>query len=243
MSETQKFFDLTFNEDRTIALLTLHQHTITIPLVRAIHQVLDQLEATSGPLCLITTCSHPRIFCAGLNFKVFDQAYDDVHNLIAELCRLFARFLELPFPTIAAMNGHTLAGGFMFALSHDLRIMNDDGKYKLGMTEIDLGMTIPSNMMAPLQAKLGPKALREICLFGESLNPQQALKFEVVDRIVKGDQVLPAAFEAAQRMATLATKREAYKGIKVSLYNKFIKQAEEGRRDIYMKIIMAKQKL
>ena len=51
--------------------------------------------------------------------------------------------MRLGFPTIACINGHCLAGGFMFIMAHDLRIINSDPKVKLGMTEINLGMTIP----------------------------------------------------------------------------------------------------
>lgn len=51
--------------------------------------------------------------------------------------------MKLGFPTIACINGHCLAGGFMFIMAHDLRIINSDPKVKLGMTEIKLGMTIP----------------------------------------------------------------------------------------------------
>ena len=239
-TENQKLLELTFYEDKTIAVLTLHAHTITIPLVRAINDILDELEKTTGPLCLITTSSHKKIYCAGLNFKVFDQHYEDVHNLIAELCRMFARFMELPFPTIAAINGHCLAGGFMFAMSHDLRIMNAD-LGKLGMTEINLGMTIPQNMMAPLYAKMSPMALREICLFGESLEGKRALEFGIVDKLVSGDKVLSTAMEIGKNLSTLAIHRVGYQGIKVSLYKKHIETAENAPRDIYAKTIIRRR--
>lgn len=62
--------------------------------------------------------------------------------------------MRLGFPTIACINGHCLAGGFMFAMAHDLRIINSSKKVKLGMTEINLGMTIPEAMIAPLEAKM-----------------------------------------------------------------------------------------
>ena len=89
-----------------------------------------------------------------MNFDVFRGHYEDVHNFIREFCRLLARLLRANYPTIACINGHCLAGGFMFAMSHDIRIISSNPKIKLGMTEINLGMTIPPQMNAPLEAKL-----------------------------------------------------------------------------------------
>ncbi len=59
----------------------------------------------------------------------------------------------------------------MLALSHDIIICYDDSNIKLGMTEINLGMTIPIPMLAPLMAKLDHRNLRDICLFGLIINP------------------------------------------------------------------------
>ena len=238
----EKLLDLTFHEDNTIALMTFNVHTITIPLVRAINEKLDELEKTTGPLCLITTSRHKKIYSAGLDFKVFDQHSEDIHNLIAELCRMFARFMELPFPTIAGINGHCLAGGFMFAMSHDLRIMNSE-LGKLGMTEINLGMTIPLNMMASLQAKMTPISLREVCLFGETLSPQQGFNLGIIDVLEKPESLIKTIFAKAKLLSTLAINREAFKGIKVNLNKKHIEQAEAGVRDYYKDAIIRKRQV
>ncbi len=63
----------------------------------------------------------------------------------------------------------------MLSLSHDIIICYDNSQIKMGMTEINLGMTIPIPMMAPLMAKLDSRNLRDICLFGQIINPQEAL--------------------------------------------------------------------
>jgi enoyl-CoA hydratase/carnithine racemase len=237
MSNERKLITLEFINGKEVALLTLKAHTFSVELIREIVTVLDELEATEGPLCLVTTCSHPKIYSAGINFKTFDSHHEDVHNFIGELCRLFGRMIDLPFPSIAAINGHCLAGGFMFAMSHDIRIMAD-GEGTLGMTEINLGMTIPPNMMAPLLAKLNQVALRKINLFGEKLSPAEALKLHVIDEIVGKKELVSHCIQKAQEMAKLGTSRVAYRGIKVSLYKPHIEQAFISTRDFYSKSIM-----
>jgi enoyl-CoA hydratase/carnithine racemase len=90
--------------------------------------------------------------------------------------------MRLGFPTIAAMDGHCHAGGFMFAMAHDYRLFRDSG-VTMSMSEINLNIPIPKNMMGPLLAKMNKPALREICLFGTKMDGKQALKYEIVDKI------------------------------------------------------------
>lgn len=97
-----------------------------------------------------------------------------MHNNIAEIVRMFGRFLALPFPSVALINGHALAGGMMLMMSHDYRICVEEDNIKIGMTEINLGMTIPDGMLAPLDAKLKKDVLRDVCLFGKTLEWKEA---------------------------------------------------------------------
>ncbi len=77
----------------------------------------------------------------------------------------------------------------MLALSHDIIICMDDDSIKMGMTEIKLGMTIPMPMLAPLMAKLDPKSLWDICLFGVIVNPKEATKWWIIDYLIKIDNL------------------------------------------------------
>lgn len=92
--------------------------------------------------------------------------------------------MRLPFPTVAAMDGHCHAGGFMLAMAHDIRVFRD-GRVTMSMSEINLGLTIPPNMMGPLLAKMTPQALREVCLFGNKINAKDALRLAIVDHLAK----------------------------------------------------------
>ena len=90
--------------------------------------------------------------------------------------------MRLGFPTIAAMDGHCHAGGFMFAMAHDFRLFRDS-KVTMSMSEINLNIPIPRNMIGPLLAKMNKPALRQICLFGQKMDGSTALKYQLVDHI------------------------------------------------------------
>jgi enoyl-CoA hydratase/carnithine racemase len=98
----------------------------------------------------VTRSENKGTFSAGLNLKLFKGDYDDLVDVIQGISRVFGRVMSLNAPSVCLLNGHALAGGFMLAMSHDYRLCVDSNSVKLGMTEINLGMTIPLPMLAPL---------------------------------------------------------------------------------------------
>lgn len=74
----------------------------------------------------------------------------DIHNFLLEVIRLFGRMTAFPMPTVAILNGHAFAGGCMFALSHDYRIMNSKRGF-VCMNEVELGFPLPPGMNAVCQ--------------------------------------------------------------------------------------------
>ena len=73
-----------------------------------------------------------------MNLAAFKGTIDDINNRLLEYNRLNARMLQLPFPTVVAINGHCYAAGLMFAMCHDIRIMREDFG-DLCLSEINLG--------------------------------------------------------------------------------------------------------
>ena len=58
--------------------------------------------------------------------------------------KLFRRMLTLGVPTLCVMNGMTIAGGLLFALMHDFRLMRDDGDKSFAcLSEINVGLSLP----------------------------------------------------------------------------------------------------
>lgn len=98
---------LTYHHNNTIALITLKQVAIDKKQIRDYNTALDIILAREGPLCLITTSNHKKIFSAGFDFEAFTQHIDDVANFISESSILIGRLLALPIPSIAAISMDT----------------------------------------------------------------------------------------------------------------------------------------
>ena len=55
---------------------------------------------------------------------------------------MLAKLLSFPMPTICVIHGHTYAGGLIFALCHDFKVIRE-GSGKLCLSEINIGRTLP----------------------------------------------------------------------------------------------------
>jgi enoyl-CoA hydratase/carnithine racemase len=162
--------------------------------------LLDEIERAQGPAALVTV-AHGKIWKIGLALDNLARLGDGFVEYIDEVQRLFARFLMLPLPTVAALQGHAFAGGAKLALTHDVRVMRSDRGY-LCHPENDLGMTFTDAMASLLTAKLPQPALQRMAVLGERLGGTTALQLGVVDHVVDGEEsVLPAAVERAAALA------------------------------------------
>ncbi|GLJ51467.1 hypothetical protein SUGI_1093850 [Cryptomeria japonica] len=125
---------------------------------------------------------------------------------------MFAAFMKLSIPTVAAICGHAEAIAFTLALAHDYRFMSTQGSSHLYMCELDHGFNIPKSMLALIRSKLHPAALRDVVLGGTKLNAQMAFQKGIVDAAFD-DSVgtLQAAVKEAEKLAVRGWNREIYR--------------------------------
>jgi 3-hydroxyacyl-CoA dehydrogenase/enoyl-CoA hydratase/3-hydroxybutyryl-CoA epimerase len=107
------------------------------------------------------------------------------------------RIEDLPFPTVAAINGYCLGGGLELALACRHRVAADDPKVTLGLPEVMLGIhpgfggTVRSVRVA------GVATAMDLMLTGKNLRPDKALRAGLVDRIVPAAELRAAAKQLA----------------------------------------------
>ncbi len=102
-------------------------------------------------------------------------------------------------PTIAAVKGHCLAGGFELALCCDLTVAADDATF--GEPELKFGAGIVV-MMLPFM--VNPKRAKEIILLGrDHISSQEALDLGLINRRVPAQSVLDTAIEMASIIAVM----------------------------------------
>jgi Delta3-Delta2-enoyl-CoA isomerase len=83
-------------------------------------------------------------------------------------------------PTIALLNGHGFAGGFMTAMHHDYRLMNP-GRGFVCLNELDFGANLKPPMSSIFREKLSPQAYRAVVLEAHRFSGQEALDSNIID--------------------------------------------------------------
>ena len=184
------------------------ENRFTLPFLDAFEAALEQIERTPGPAALVTT-GEGKFYSNGLDMPTLAEAArsggEGLAAHLGRVHRLFARVLGFPRVTVAAINGHAFAGGWMLALAHDLRVMRSDRGYAC-LPEIDLQLSLQPAMTALIQAKLRKQVAHEAIVTGRRFGAEEALARGMVDHVAGEADVLPQALALA---AALADKHPA----------------------------------
>src|SRR5215468_1369927 len=160
--------------------------------------VVSRLQGERGIQVLLLASGKPDVFIAGADVKEFLNARPgEVESSVREVQAIFQRFADLPYPTVAAINGACLGGGTELALACDYRLMSDSKKAQIGFPEVRLGIFPAWGGCTRLPRVVGLQAALDLILTGKSLDARRA------KRIGLADEAVPAAIfdEWARRFA------------------------------------------
>jgi enoyl-CoA hydratase/carnithine racemase len=173
------------------------------------HPILDAITATltglmdglAGARCVTITGAHG-MFSAGYDIgelpgEEFEQRAE---RLVAHPFTEAIEALEAyPYPTLAALSGHTIGGGLELALACDLRVAKDD--IKLGMPPAKLGLVYSHTGMRRFIDTVGAARTRELFLLGRYIDAPTALAWGLVNRAVPAEDLDAVALELARELA------------------------------------------
>ncbi|MEA2699298.1 MAG: hypothetical protein QOI66_3569 [Myxococcales bacterium] len=123
-----------------------------------------------------------------------------------------------PIPTVAALTGHSPAGGTVLALFTDYRVLAD-GPFVMGLNEVQVGLSVPAPLLRALTYLVGARQTERLAVAGLLLGPAEALRCGLVDEVVPVEGVVPRAVAWATellsrpRAAMTATRRLARREI------------------------------
>ena len=123
--------------------------------------------------------------------ELFSAPEDEVLSWVEKTSQVFDRFEDLPFPTIAAVNGFALGGGCEMALACDMRVA--DTSASIGLPEVKLGLMPGFGGTVRLPRVIGSDNALEWMTTGKDRKGQQALEEGAVDAVVAPDALADAA--------------------------------------------------
>jgi 3-hydroxyacyl-CoA dehydrogenase/enoyl-CoA hydratase/3-hydroxybutyryl-CoA epimerase len=144
---------------------------------------------------VIFKSAKPSIFIAGADLKSFadDPTPERISYLIKLGQQIFDRIENLCIPTVAAINGACVGGGYELALACDHRVATLDSSTKIGLPETMLGILPAWGGSTRLPRMIGIANAMNIILGGKVVVPKLAYKYKMVDKLVYKEYLDSAA--------------------------------------------------
>ncbi|NQT68595.1 MAG: enoyl-CoA hydratase/isomerase family protein [Desulfobacteraceae bacterium] len=187
-----------------IATVTLSRgkvNALNEPMLREIRTSFQDLEKSDEVRAVILT-GRGKFFSFGFDIpELLSYSKDDFIRYLTTFANFCSYLFLFPKPVIAALNGHTIAGGCMLANACDLRVMVSE-KAKIALNEITFGASVFAGSVAILKFCVGSRNAETILYSGTMYSPDEAARLGLVDQIVPAENLMQAAEKAAVDFAS-----------------------------------------
>jgi enoyl-CoA hydratase len=154
-----------------------------------LEQVLNDFATADEIWAMIITGVGDRAFSAGGDIKDLNNMNSsDAASFAAMTHRILDLLESIPKPIIAAVNGLALGAGCDLTIACDIVIASE--KARLGEPPAGLGITTPFGGTQRLSRIVGPKRAKQLFFTGESIDAEEALRFGLVNKVVKHEELL-----------------------------------------------------
>ena len=183
-------------EDNAIAVVTLKRaekrNALNIVLMDQLCEAFVQLQRSQCRVVIIS--AEGAVFCAGLD--LLEAANPALEEKTAEhVARLLTTIYTSPLVTIAAVQGDALGGGGGLAAACDLVLMAQEAK--IGFPEVRRGL-VAAQVSTIVMRQISMRYVRELFLTGEPVTAVRALQMGLINKVVKGTELLDEAMRLAQ---------------------------------------------
>ncbi len=224
-----EFLDLVV-EDR-IAHVRLNRgrsNAMNATLIAELKKVLDRLEedpAVSGMML------HGKegFFSSGLDLiELYGFDEQQVRQFWTDFIALVRRFVSFSKPSVAAISGHSPAGGCVLAICCDYRVMAE-GDFVIGLNELPVGIVVPQAIFHLYSFWIGQANAYRNLMEGRLLSPEEALAMGLVDELAPGNGVVSRAERQLRKYTQL--EPNTWKKSKLNLRQELIRIFEEDQTE------------
>jgi len=211
--------------DAHVATLTLNRpeklNALNAQLVTELSAAVRELDASDVRVVILTGAGE-KAFAAGADIAAMSEMTTPQAKAFADLGHAVGAAIEgAHFAAIAAINGFALGGGCELALACDFAYASD--KAKLGQPEVNLGVIPGFGGTQRLARRVGIARARELCMTGDTIGAEEALRIGLVNAVVPHAELMNKARETAKKIASKGPiaiaqcKRVLYRGADVSI--------------------------
>lgn len=215
-----------------IAVLSLDRgrsNAINSEMLSELSRTIRNIENDDSIAGLILT-GKDGFFSAGLDLiELYDYDEDQIKAFWLDFLTLVTELASFKKPLIAAITGHSPAGGCVLAICCDYRIMAE-GKFIIGLNEVPVGIIVPENIFHLYAFWLGTANASRFLLEGKLMNTAEALQCGLIDEVVNPESILHAA---ERKMLTyIQLEKNTWQQSKMNIRRELLKKVSADPTDM-----------
>ncbi|ARK28899.1 enoyl-CoA hydratase-related protein [Halalkalibacter krulwichiae] len=161
--------------------------------------IVEEIKLDKDVRAVLITGAGDKAFSAGADLKERRTLGEkEVRRNVSKIRDVFTMIEELPQPTIAAINGYALGGGFELALVCDFRYAVSDAK--MGLTEVSWAIIPGAGGTQRLSRLIGTSRAKELILTARKIDAKQAYDLGILNRVVDKEDLISSAVELAEEI-------------------------------------------
>lgn len=180
-----------------VAVITINRpdrlNALGLAVREGIHDCFERFEKDAAAKVAILTAAGQKAFCAGMDLKEAAQSGMKIPGKGRGGIPIIGDGLKVSKPTIAAVNGLAMAGGWLMAQMCDLCVAADHAVFAI--TEAKVGRGVPWSV--PLLHMLPQRVMMELLLTGRNMSAQRLYEIGYINRVVPGAELMDSAMELA----------------------------------------------
>lgn len=190
--------------DGAVATLTISRgkvNAISETLAEELRKNFEDILNDNGVKAVVLT-GQGSFFSFGLDIPEFlNYPKTDFQRFVKKFADLYTYIFSYPKPVIAALNGHTVAGGFMLATACDYRILVT-GKARMSLNEITFGSSLFPGSAEMLRYCVGDRKAEIISVTGDMYSAEQAKDMGLVDQVTTEELLGQESMKVASGFAS-----------------------------------------
>ena len=221
---TKEKTTLDLNDDT--AWISIDDGKVNAMSLELLHEIADRIDEGASSARSIVIAGRPGILSAGFDLSTLKSGPEAARALLDAGVSLILQMLESPVPILVACTGHAYPMGAFLLLASDVRV-GTEGNWKIGLNEVEIGITVPRFALALAKYRLTPSAYARIRTAG-MFAPHDAVTAGYLDEVLTTSTLRNRCSALATQMNQLDSV--AYQATKARIVAPLVKRI---RREPY----------
>lgn len=223
--------------DEHVLHVILHRgksNAMHLEMIQEIQDVFANAEKDPAIEGVVIT-GHEGFFTSGLDLITL-YGYDERQMEVFwdAFIDLLYTVTAFPKPYVAAISGHSPAGGCVLAIAADARVMAE-GEYIIGLNEVPVGIIVPHGIFDLYSFWIGEAQAYRFLLEGKLLSPQEALQVGLVDEVVALDKIQRSAVRHIKKYTQL--EKNAWQRTKLNLRTRVLQSMQANKEQTIVEML------